>query len=270
MDCFDNFDPIEGNVPLYPFYGLFDVAWKARELLAGLSKQDNKWIEHEVDWQIEKARDLFAEAAERNQNRLDDDSDDFDEEISEIEAMSFAVDAGLGTTNSDEPGHCPIRCAAVLALMFVANCINTLNCPEEDLGTADEGPIGARLIPAANDAFNAALALGLALKYERHIEITNDLEIEMDERLADFNKDRARRAAMRKHGPTNQAKAFVTAEWARHRSAYNGNKSAFARDYVRRIHNEYHVSITEKQMREVWLKDTPPASKPDGLPADGE
>ena len=67
MDCFDNFDPIEGNVPLYPFYGLFDVAWKARELLAGLSKQDILWIEHEVDWQIEKARDLFAHAAERNQ-----------------------------------------------------------------------------------------------------------------------------------------------------------------------------------------------------------
>ena len=35
-----------------------------------------------------------------------------------------------------------------------------------------------------------------------------------------------------KHRKTNAAKAFVRAEWIKHRDAYDGNKSAFTRDYV--------------------------------------
>ena len=50
---------------------------------------------------------------------------------------------------------------------------------------------------------------------------------------------------------------FVSSEWAAHKADYTNNKSAFARDYVRRVLREYDVSITEKQMREVWLKGTP-------------
>jgi hypothetical protein len=73
-----------------------------------------------------------------------------------------------------------------------------------------------------------------------------------------------------KHRKTNQAKAFVRAEWHKHREAYEGNKSAFTRDYVKRVLHEFDATVTEKQMREVWLRDTPAASKPDGLPADGE
>lgn len=75
--------------------------------------------------------------------------------------------------------------------------------------------------------------------------------------------------ALIRHAPHRQAKAFVVAEWGLHRIAYDNNKSAFTRDYVKRVLNEMDVHVTEKQMREVWLKDTPPASKPDGLPAGG-
>lgn len=73
-----------------------------------------------------------------------------------------------------------------------------------------------------------------------------------------------------KHRKTNKAKAFVRAEWHKHRDAYEGNKSAFTRDYVKRVLNEFDALVTEKQMREVWLRDTPSACKPAGLPADGE
>ena len=83
-------------------------------------------------------------------------------------------------------------------------------------------------------------------------------------------KERATELASRRHQPTNKARAWVIAEWSMHKSAYIGNKSAFARDYVGRLRHELGVSVTEKQLREVWLKDTPPASKPDGLPAGGE
>jgi hypothetical protein len=82
-------------------------------------------------------------------------------------------------------------------------------------------------------------------------------------------KERATELASRRHQPTNKARAWVIAEWSIHKSAYIGNKSAFARDYVGRLRHELGVSVTEKQLREVWLKDTPPASKPDGLPANG-
>jgi hypothetical protein len=58
--------------------------------------------------------------------------------------------------------------------------------------------------------------------------------------------------------------AFVADEWKKHRDAYAGNKSEFCRHYVKRVLNEHHIAVTEKQMREVWLKDTPVASTPAG------
>lgn len=90
--------------------------------------------------------------------------------------------------------------------------------------------------------------------------------------LAAFKTSRilnAKANANKGHAPTNAARQWIVAEWKTHRDAYGGNKSAFARDYVRRVKNELDVTITEKTMREVWLKDTPHASKPDGMPADG-
>ncbi|GAB3476760.1 hypothetical protein [Polaromonas eurypsychrophila] len=66
------------------------------------------------------------------------------------------------------------------------------------------------------------------------------------------------------------ARDFVASEWGQHRHAYCHNKSAFSRDYVKRVKNELDVNITEKQMREVWLSDTLTTSNPDGLPVDGE
>lgn len=86
----------------------------------------------------------------------------------------------------------------------------------------------------------------------------------------EFEKLKATEMASVKHGESNKAKAWVKSEWQAYKAEYEGNKSAFSRDYVRRCLNEYAVTVTEKQMREVWLKDTPPASKPDGMPANGE
>lgn len=79
----------------------------------------------------------------------------------------------------------------------------------------------------------------------------------------------AARGAQARHASTNRARAWVSMEWKAHRSEYENNKSEFSRHYVRRVQHEFGVTITEKQMREVWLRDTPPASKPACLPADG-
>ena len=75
--------------------------------------------------------------------------------------------------------------------------------------------------------------------------------------------------AKKGHEKGNAARTYVLKEWAEHKDAYAGNKSAFARAYVRFVKRDFTVDITEKQMREVWLKDTPPASKRAGKLADG-
>jgi hypothetical protein len=212
VDCFEKFDPIGGNVPLWPFYGLFDVAWKAREILEGMSRQDICWIERDVDSTIEHMREFVAKATAREASYLEQDPTEIDDDLSEVEALRMSVESGLRAGEPGEPSDSPARCAAVLALMFVARCIETLECPEEDLGTADEGPVAARLIPAADDALNAALAVGLALMYENHSWLERELEIELDERVANFSKERASRAAQRKHQKNRDAKERVF-EW---------------------------------------------------------
>lgn len=76
--------------------------------------------------------------------------------------------------------------------------------------------------------------------------------------------------AWRQHAGRRTARNFVISEWKAHRNAYKGNKSEFTRHYVKRVFNEFGLNITEKQMREVWLKDTPVACNPDCLQATGQ
>jgi hypothetical protein len=72
-------------------------------------------------------------------------------------------------------------------------------------------------------------------------------------------------AASNRHTATNLAKEFVRAEWSRHRSAYKNNKSEFARTYVALIANQFQdakgdpLKVTEKTIKDKWLKSTLPA-----------
>lgn len=84
-----------------------------------------------------------------------------------------------------------------------------------------------------------------------------------------FELIRARKAANSRHKGSREARNFVRTEWAAHRTDYQGNKSAFARDYAKRVWNELNIRVTEKTVRESWLADTPSASKTAGLPVDG-
>ena len=78
--------------------------------------------------------------------------------------------------------------------------------------------------------------------------------------------DLAKELAQRRHKAGNDAKKWVQSEWEAHKADYNHNKSAFARDYVRRLRREREVDVKEKQLKEVWLKDIPRLPK-NGLPA---
>ena len=74
----------------------------------------------------------------------------------------------------------------------------------------------------------------------------------------------ARKGGLAKNLPKAKVKEFVINEWHLHKLEYKNNKSAFTRDYIRRVKNEFLVDVTDKTMREVWLTDTPAASKREG------
>jgi hypothetical protein len=74
--------------------------------------------------------------------------------------------------------------------------------------------------------------------------------------------NQAKRASSERHKKNRIAKKFVADEWQEHRNAYKNNKSDFSRHYVRILIKDHDVTITEKQLREEWLKDSPSASKP--------
>ena len=75
------------------------------------------------------------------------------------------------------------------------------------------------------------------------------------------NSDRASKAAKKRHAKNDAARNFVISEWQKNFAGYDGNKTAFTRHYVRRVLNEFNIRVTEKTMREVWLKNTLSASK---------
>lgn len=81
--------------------------------------------------------------------------------------------------------------------------------------------------------------------------------------------ERAAANAARAHAPRIEAREWILAEWAKYRTESN-NKSEFARIYARRVKQERGLEVTEKTIREVWLRDPPITSKPAGVPAPGE
>ncbi len=76
----------------------------------------------------------------------------------------------------------------------------------------------------------------------------------------------AKRAGRKGAEMKNKAKDFVVQEWQRKRNKFSNNKSKFARTYVVLIGNEFKdkkgdpLRVTERTIREEWLKDHPSAS----------
>ena len=310
MDCFDNFDPLTGNVPSYPFFELWRVVSEARILLAGLSVDDIRGIERELDylvfdtkaklaryclddhvaqvikagsWELHHLPTNTAPTQQSVRLLLENwpegvDEPDYltEDDFSDVEALRTAISTGdMGTLDYEH--SYPVQCAAVLALMKAADCLRTMECPEDELGVHDDGPIAARLLSAANEAVESALALGyaneLAAVAESWAEAAEDLAETIEDGQRRFSKDRARKAATARHEHLKPAIEFVQTEWHEHCEAYNCNKTDFARTYVELVRNRHRdrrgdpLKVTIKTITEVWL--APSASKPAGEPADG-
>ncbi|SHM20172.1 hypothetical protein SAMN05216428_1179 [Nitrosospira sp. Nsp11] len=51
-----------------------------------------------------------------------------------------------------------------------------------------------------------------------------------------------------------EIETWVISEWIKHKAEYSNNKSAFARDYAKRILHEHDLRVQERTIRERWLK----------------
>jgi hypothetical protein len=130
----------------------------------------------------------------------------------------------------------------------------------EQTAVADAEEIYARIVSPDDDP-DVALYQILLLSEKIREKINFFSLIEFVELC---NRNDKSLKAWRQHAGRRAAMEFVVAEWEKYRDDYSGNKTAFTRDYVKRVFREHSVTVTEKQMREVWLKDTPSASTPAG------
>ena len=256
-------------MPSYPFPQLWQIIAQARIFLEGLSVDDIRSVEQDLDVAIFDTKTGLAEhcldhhveqvlkegswelgyqpadtdPTPQNVKRLLEnwpaDAVEVDyikeDDYSDVEAPQTVVSwGGLGTVDSDY--NYPVHCAAVLALMKAADCLDTLQCPEADLGTCEDGPVSARLINADNYAVEAAQAVGYASEIaeviENEVEATENFEETNKEKYKQFSVARAKKAATVRHEHRKPAVEFVRSEWQKHQDAYNFNKTDFARTYV--------------------------------------
>jgi hypothetical protein len=68
------------------------------------------------------------------------------------------------------------------------------------------------------------------------------------------NSTKAEELAALRHAAMREAREWVTAEWKAHRTGYDGNKSEFSRHYSSRLRNERELIVTDRNIRERWLK----------------
>ena len=298
MSCFDNFEPITGEVPNSRFRELYLIVMDARDLLTGLSGKDVRAIERNLDrlifeertewsnllldehvemvikessWELSHLPVGNAPTPENVRNLLKNWPDEVEEpdyldgdDFSDLDVLKRIVFfGGAGSLNSKQ--SYPVHCAAVLALMGVADCLWKMECPEKDLEAHEDGPVAVRLVLAANDLIDAALALGYALELvavaETKEEAASDIAKNIAKRQQRFGVERARNAATARHKHFKPAIEFVQSEWVQHREAFKNNKTDFASVYVGRVRNEFldargdPLKVTEKTIREVWLSD---------------
>lgn len=174
---------------------------------------------------------------------------------------------------------------AVLALMKIDSAADYLRITEKrtDCGILIHPgicPWDTQDVIEAGNLIIEAMEIICYAERELSDEQLSKLRIEQRERMdaqikADARKETSINALLAKNAENYKAQDFVKNEWAKHRHAYNDNKSAFSRTYVAIVANTFKTAngdplrITEKQMREVWLKTPLSASKQAGELVDG-
>lgn len=104
----------------------------------------------------------------------------------------------------------------------------------------------------ASPEASAFLKLMLQLAGESSIGSSADNVIEPLK--AEFISKNSSEISKKRFEKTREAQQWVISEWVKHKAEYQGNKTAFARDYAKRIFHERDLIIQERTIRERWLK----------------
>lgn len=191
------------------------------------------------------------------------------EDISDPDALADLLDNG--GPDAALPDFADSQLFAVMAMMKLNTAVWELQVKEKfsergvRIYRSHPWPV-EKVIAGANSLLEAAELISWAergvsdeLWKQQRVEERAQLQAEISARAQQEN---ARRGGVAKAEKSRSAKDFVLREWHEHRDAYGNNKSAFARDYVRRVKNELNVTVTEKTMREDWLRNARPAGTP--------
>jgi hypothetical protein len=91
---------------------------------------------------------------------------------------------------------------------------------------------------------------------ESSLEVV-DLEMRLEEQAEKFEAQKRANAKAGGHASHEKeygsAKAFVLAEWTKHKDSYGGNKTAFARHYVLKVKAECDRVVTQRTIANSWL-----------------
>jgi hypothetical protein len=159
-----------------------------------------------------------------------------------VEAMTASVveDPTIGQRKA------PIDSAVYFAALYTM-AVRKLEAQIAALASCDDAVTALHavfeLIPACANIVNALTLLSRGgLMSELHLQERAPIIM-------------AQRHANKGHEKSNAAKAWVRSEWAKHKGEYEGNKSAFARIYVRLVPQEFpNVTVTDKTITDSWLR----------------
>ena len=148
-----------------------------------------------------------------------------------------------------EPEECELF--AVLALMTICEAVHSNPSNSPNPKSISE----ALLIGNASIEAVEIFCYAERVQSEQRIRkaAASELPGILDAEFATRSSERARSGAVKRSNGFSPARNFVAEEWTRHREQYAGNKSEFARIYVRRVLNEFGTRVTEKTIREAWL-----------------
>jgi hypothetical protein len=164
---------------------------------------------------------------------------------------------------------------ALLALMTICAAVHLAQPLREGRSQNPAEPKIWQLKVVGRAAIDATKAIGHAeslqsAKHSSPFDASKQAKIQAEavtEALSREASKKAVNAAKKRHAPGNNARDWVCKEWTLHRDSYSGNKSEFSRIYSARVKHEFTdskgqaLSVTEKTIREVWLKNTPVAGK---------
>jgi hypothetical protein len=197
-----------------------------------------------------------------------------EDDITDLEAFREILESDNFLPGSSDPIFLDHELFAVLALLRLED-VARLTWTDKKRAFIDPG-----LTPWTKDALILAgsiLAEAMeiicwaerAIASKKLAEMRDEQKKNIAEQARlDERKLASKHAVNTKNAPNRKAETFVRGEWLKNKAEYNNNKTSFARDYVPIVANKFKnnkgepLKITEKQMREVWLSDTPPTRKP--------